>query len=109
MERMNLNSTTNAPTTLNFDFQLLHKPLMVLRTMNHRLRQEMMHLIHREQKLTVTDIYVKLRLEQSVASQHLSLLRKSGIVTTFREGKFVYYSIDYPKMEELTYLLKGFR
>ena len=59
MERMNLNSTINAPTTLNFDFQLLHKPLMVLRTMNHRLRQEMMHLIHREQKLTVTDILRK--------------------------------------------------
>ncbi len=109
MEKMTLNSTTSAPTTLNFDFQLLNKPLLVLRTMNHRLRQEIMHLIHREQKLTVTDIYIKLRLEQSVASQHLSLLRKSGIVITSREGKFVYYSIDYLRIEELTYLLQQFK
>lgn len=109
MEKMTLNSTLNTPTTLNFDFQLLQKPLLVLRTMNHRLRQEMMHLIHREQKLTVTDIYIKLRLEQSVASQHLSLLRKSGIVTTIREGKFVYYSIDYTKIEELTSLFQKFK
>lgn len=106
---MTLNSTLNTPTTLNFDFQLLQKPLLVLRTMNHRLRQDMMHLIHREQKLTVTDIYIKLRLEQSVASQHLSLLRKSGIVTTIREGKFVYYSIDYTKIEELTSLFQKFK
>jgi len=109
MEKMTLNSTLNTPTTLNFDFQLLQKPLLVLRTMNHRLRQDMMHLIHREQKLTVTDIYIKLRLEQSVASQHLSLLRKSGIVTTIREGKFVYYSIDYTKIEELTSLFQKFK
>ena len=109
MEKMTLNSTLNTPTTLNFDFQLLQKPLLVLRTMNHRLRQDMMHLIHREQKLTVTDIYIKLRLEQSVASQHLSLLRKSGIVTTIREGKFVYYSIDYTKIAELTSLFQKFK
>ena len=46
-----------------------------------------------EKKITVTEIYVHLRLEQSVASQHLAILRRAGIVKTERDGKFIYYSI----------------
>ena len=45
--------------------------------------------------MTVTDIYVKLRLEQSVASQHLAILRKAGVVQTERDGKFIFYSLGY--------------
>ncbi|MBA3675318.1 MAG: helix-turn-helix transcriptional regulator, partial [Chitinophagaceae bacterium] len=33
-------------------------------------------------------------LEQSVASQHLAILRKAGIVSTKRESKFIYYTIN---------------
>jgi len=52
-------------------------------------------------KVTVTEIYVKLRLEQSVASQHLAILRRASIVTTIREGKFIYYAVDYNRLEQI--------
>ena len=51
--------------------------------------------------MTVTEIYVKLRLEQSVASQHLMILRKAGIVFTQREGKFIYYSINDKRVDDI--------
>jgi DNA-binding transcriptional ArsR family regulator len=51
--------------------------------------------------MTVTEIYVKLRLEQSVASQHLAILRKAGFVKTERDGKFIYYSVNNDRLEEL--------
>jgi DNA-binding transcriptional ArsR family regulator len=51
--------------------------------------------------VTVTEIYVHLRLEQSVASQHLAILRKAGIVKTERDGKFIYYSVNHKRVEEI--------
>ena len=58
-------------------------------------------LIDEHQKMTVTEIYVKLRLEQSVASQHLAILRRAGIVVTTREGKFIFYTVDYNRLEQI--------
>jgi DNA-binding transcriptional ArsR family regulator len=58
-------------------------------------------LIDEQQKMTVTEIYVKLRLEQSVASQHLAILRRAGIVITTREGKFIFYTVDYNRLEQI--------
>jgi DNA-binding transcriptional ArsR family regulator len=61
----------------------------------------MIKLIDEKQKIVVTEIYVKLKLEQSVASQHLAILRRAGIVTTQRDGKFIYYSVNYPRVQEV--------
>ena len=54
----------------------------------------------------VTELYVKLRLEQSVASQHLAILRKAGFVKTDRDGKFIYYSVNINRMQELNQFVK---
>ena len=51
--------------------------------------------------MTVTEIYVKLRLEQSVASQHLAILRRSNIVKTTREGKFIWYTVNHDRLKEV--------
>ena len=90
---------------LKIDYPLMRKSVMVLRAVNHKLRQEMIRLIDEEGKMTVTDLYVKLRIEQSVASQHLALLRRAGVVTTSRDGKFIYYSVDHERLDEISRLL----
>jgi len=91
---------------LRIDYHIMRKSVLVLRAMNHKLRQEMIRLIDQEGKMTVTDLYVKLRLEQSVASQHLALLRRAGVVVTSRDGKFIYYSVDHQRMDEISRLLE---
>ena len=88
-----LTETTASTSELRIDVIQLKKAALILRAVNHKLRQQIMRLIHQHGKITVTEIYVKLRLEQSVASQHLAILRKAGFVSTLRDGKFIFYSV----------------
>ena len=76
----------------------LKKGAMIIRAINHPLRQQILSLIHQEGRITVTQLYIRLRLEQSVVSQHLAILRKSGFVETQREGKFIYYKVDQDRL-----------
>ena len=96
-----LEPTVSASTELRIDVIQLKKAALILRAINHKLRQQIMKLIHQNGKMTVTEIYVKLRLEQSVASQHLAILRKAGFVTTLRDGKFIYYSVNYERLDQV--------
>ena len=91
---------------LQIDYYNIKKASLVLRGLNHKLRQQIIRIIAEEKKLTVTEIYVKLRLEQSVASQHLAILRKTGIVATQREGKFIYYTINAERIEAIDGFVK---
>ena len=89
---INADSSEGAPVTV--DFLNLKKGAMILRALNHKLRQQMVRLLDENKRLTVTELYIQLRLEQSVASQHLAILRRAGIVKTERDGKFIYYTIS---------------
>ena len=91
---------------LQIDYHNIKKASLILRSLNHKLRQQILRIIYEEKKITVTEIYVKLRLEQSVASQHLAILRKAGIVTTQREGKFIYYTINDKRVEAIERFVK---
>ena len=90
-----------ASTTLKMNFHNLKKAAMVLRALNHKLRQQILGLIDVEKKINVTEIYVRLRLEQSVASQHLAILRRAGIVNTQRDGKFIHYTVNHKRIDEI--------
>jgi ArsR family transcriptional regulator, virulence genes transcriptional regulator len=93
---------TSIMSTLKIDYYSVKKAALILRALNHKLRQQLLKLIEEEKKITVTEIYVRLRLEQSVASQHLAILRKAGIVITERQGKFIYYLINYNRIDEIS-------
>lgn len=102
---MNENSsaleTSQNGIELKVDLQNVKKAALILRALNHKLRQQILKLIDDNGRMTVTEIYVQLRLEQSVASQHLAILRKAGFVKTERDGKFIYYSVSDARLEEL--------
>jgi len=78
----------------SLDHLSIKKASLVFRAMNHQLRQNMIRMIDEKGQVTVTDIFVEMRLEQSVASQHLAILRRAGIVVAERDGKFVYYRLN---------------
>src|ERR1700712_973256 len=87
--------------TIKIDYYNVKKAALILRALNHKLRQQLLKLIEDEKKITVTEIYVRLKLEQSVASQHLAILRKAGIVNTERDGKFIFYTVNYKRIDEI--------
>lgn len=98
---MIMEKTVSAKDELKIDALQLKKASLIFRAVNHKLRQQILKFIHQSGKITVTQIYVKLRLEQSVASQHLAILRKAGFVTTERDGKFIYYAVNYTRLSEI--------
>ena len=88
------------------DYTELRKAVLVLRAINHKLRQRIIDLLEENERMTVTEIYIKLRLEQSVASQHLAILRKAGVVATDRNGKFIYYGLDKDRLNQISRLVE---
>ncbi|MEM8582816.1 MAG: metalloregulator ArsR/SmtB family transcription factor [Bacteroidota bacterium] len=97
----------NGEETIELDYTDLRKAVLVLRAINHELRQQIISLLEEHERLTVTEIYIKLRLEQSVASQHLAILRKAGIVEPDRQGKFIYYSLARNRMGQIAQLVEN--
>lgn len=91
---------------VKIDFLLLKKTAIIFRALNHQLRQQIFRLLDEKVKLTVTDIYESLKLEQSVASQHLAILRRAGIVKTEREGKYVFYKLNYERIAQIDRSIK---
>ena len=52
----------------------------------------------RDQELSVTELTEALEISQANLSQHLSLMRQRGMVTTRREGLNIYYRLSNPKI-----------
>lgn len=68
----------------------------IARAINHPLRLRLLEVIyqHGARRQTVTELYTTLRIEQSICSNQLAILRHAGIVCATRDGKNIYYSID---------------
>jgi DNA-binding transcriptional ArsR family regulator len=90
---------------ININYDNLRSAVLVLRAINHELRRQIISLLEDEDRMTVTQIYIKLRIEQSVASQHLAILRKAGIVIPSREGKFIYYGLEKERLSQISQLV----
>ncbi len=80
----------------------------ILRALAHPLRMKILEFIDQNETINVNKIYNTLKLEQSITSQHLRILRLAGIVLTNRDGKFIHYSIDYDKLALSVGAINGF-
>lgn len=105
-ETNHLEHNNESEALRNLDYLKIKKAALVLRALNHKLRQLILKTIDEHKRITVTELYVKLRLEQSVASQHLAILRKAEIVNTVREGKFIFYTINEGRIEDINKFVK---
>ena len=65
-------------------------------------------LAHEGGELTVTEIYIRLRAEQSVVSNHLHMLRIHRIVTVRLSGKYHYYSVNADRFTQITNAINKF-
>jgi DNA-binding transcriptional ArsR family regulator len=86
-------------TTLLIEEDDLKHAALRLRAINNKLRKNILRLIHNNSALVVHDIHISLNIEQPVASQHLAILRNANLVITKREGRYIYYSLNYEQLE----------
>lgn len=91
-EKLTISQSSGKP--IEIKLKTLKQSASVLRAIKHKLRQTILLLIDEQKQICVTDIYERLKLEQSVASQHLAILRKADIVKTERKGKSIFYTVN---------------
>lgn len=93
---------------INLGNEKLQVSAEVLRALAHPLRMKILEFIDRNGDTHVNKIYNTLNLEQSITSQHLRIMRNADLVSTRREGKFIYYSINYDKIGDVKDSVTGF-
>lgn len=80
----------------------------VVRACAHPLRLKLLAYIHGKRKTNVNAIYRTLKIEQSVTSQHLKILREANFVLTERDGKRIYYTVNYKQLKRISNLLQKY-
>src|SRR5210317_1153627 len=95
-------------TKINIHRESLELSAEILRALAHPLRMKILSFIDKNGSINVNKIYNTLKLEQSITSQHLRILRNAGLVIAKREGKFILYSIAYDKVDQTVNAIKEF-
>lgn len=90
------------------DSEKLQDASELLRAIAHPLRMKILEFIDQNEEINVNKIYNTLKLEQSITSQHLRILRMADVVTTYRDGKCIYYSINYDKVSKTVGCIRRF-
>lgn len=64
-------------------------------------RIEIVKLLKKNSEMYAQDVEKHFYLEQSTTSHHLNTLRRAGITKTRKEGRKVYYSINYDSFKSI--------
>ena len=79
-----------------------------IKALAHPLRLSILLFIDKNKTVNVNRIYNTLKLEQSITSQHLKILRSAGLVSSHREGKLIFYSVNYSKVKRIVDIVNDF-
>jgi DNA-binding transcriptional ArsR family regulator len=90
--------------TLKENATTIKKAALVLRAINHDLRRRIFEYLQENPGTCVTKLYKDFELEQSVASQHLAILRTAGFVIAEREHRHVLYSANEERLNQVAEL-----
>ncbi len=85
---------------VGIDSDKLHLSSELLRALAHPLRLKILDFIDKNNAINVNKIYNTLKLEQSITSQHLRILRDTQLVDADRDGKYVHYTLNYSTIEK---------
>jgi DNA-binding transcriptional ArsR family regulator len=85
----------NHQNLVAIDILKSRKLSLLLKAIQHQLRQQMLQLIDKKEIVSVTEIYTTLQIDQAIASQNLAVLRKAKLIEFKKQGKQILYSINY--------------
>jgi DNA-binding transcriptional ArsR family regulator len=94
----------NSGNELIMDPIAIKKAALVIRAVNHPIRQKLLWTIHQEKQMRVTELHKNLRLVQPLVSQHMAALREAGFLTEERQGRNILYSVNYNRLKEVQQL-----
>ena len=95
-------------TKVTFQQEKLQVSSDLMRALAHPLRLRILGFIDQHGTINVNKIYHALKIEQSITSQHLRILRSANVLVAEREGKFIHYSINYPTVRKASKAIGNF-
>lgn len=82
------------PGSDTFSSELLLDLIGFLKIIAEETRFKILRELFSAEECTVSELYKALQISQSSASQHLRVLKNSGILKYRREGRKTFYSVD---------------
>ncbi len=77
------------------------------KALNDSSRREILHLL-KKGSMTAGEICSKFNMSNATVSYHLSLLKKSGLISERKEKNFIFYELNASVFEELLLWIEGF-
>ncbi len=93
----------------SIDNARISKASLIMRALAHRLRLNIIVFIDKNKIVNVNRIHRELKLEQSITSQHLKILKNADLVKTRRDGRYIYYIVNYDTIAKIQFLLAKFK
>ena len=90
---------------MTIDIKRLESAADMLRALAHPLRIAIIDLLEDGRRLTVTEIFTSLSIEQAAASHHLRILKHRGILISERSGKNIYYSLRHSALSQIMHCI----
>lgn len=73
---------------------------ILFKALNDQTRREILELL-KERDLTAGEIADQFHMTKPSISHHLDMLRQANLVTSVKEGQFIYYSINVTVLDEI--------
>lgn len=86
---------------LMLDIEKLEFAASKLRSIAHPMRIAIIDMLDDNKRLSVTEIYKALNIEQAAASHHLNILKNNKVLISKREGKKIFYSLKSTTLTEI--------
>lgn len=95
-------------TKVTFQQEKLQVSTELMRALAHPLRLKILEFLDQHKNIQVSQIYNTLKIEQSIASQHLRILKNAGVLVADKDGKFMHYNIDYQRVSNAVKAINRF-
>ena len=95
-------------TKVTFQQEKLQVSTELMRALAHPLRLKILEFLDQNKNIQVNQIYNTLKIEQSIASQHLRILKNAGVLVADKDGKYMHYNIDYQRVSNAVKAINRF-
>lgn len=95
-------------TELQIDVQDITKAALLIRALNHPVRQRILKTMARQERIAVTVLCRKLKRPQAYVSMHLAVLRRMHLVSVRPEGKHRFYGVNRDHLQQLSHYIEKF-
>lgn len=85
---------------------IYEKQVNICKAFANPIRLRVLDLIA-QRPCAVSELQEELAISRANLSQHLTILKAAGVVTTHREGKQVYCSLAIPEVEQACHLIRS--